>query len=242
MLLLDSKATRLGAANARPDRVSVSLGREDGLRVDPCPGRSHSRSCPGDDVVDGGPRGQVQEHASQALLHGLAGTCRPSREFVTHVVGDVTNRADHTRAVVIAAWWRWVGVLQPAAELGYQPNRVAQSLRRVRTEALGLVTDPIASSPFAGSILAGATAFREECAAAGLDDTDVLVVDAGWEIDDGDHAAYALLQHAGRASAVFAVTDRVATGVLLAAARLDVAVPVLTTVATSVVYAGSVDR
>lgn len=50
-------------------------------------------------------------------------------------------------------------------------------------------------------------------------------MDTGWEIDDGYHAAYPLLQQADRPSAVFAVTDCVATGVLLAAARLGVDVP-----------------
>lgn len=48
-----------------------------------------------------------------------------------------------------------------AAELGYTPDRVAQSLRLQRTHVLGLVTDAIASSPFAGGVLAGAV----DCAA-----------------------------------------------------------------------------
>lgn len=47
-------------------------------------------------------------------------------------------------------------ILAAAAELGYQPNRVAQSLRRQRTHVIGLVTDAIASSPFAGRLLGGA--------------------------------------------------------------------------------------
>ncbi|MFN8097113.1 MAG: LacI family DNA-binding transcriptional regulator [Dermatophilaceae bacterium] len=47
-------------------------------------------------------------------------------------------------------------ILAAAAELGYRPNRVAQSLRANRTHALGLMTDGIASSPFAGRLLAAA--------------------------------------------------------------------------------------
>lgn len=43
-----------------------------------------------------------------------------------------------------------------ADELGYSPDRVAQSLRLQRTHVLGLVTDAIASSPFAGRLVGGA--------------------------------------------------------------------------------------
>lgn len=47
-------------------------------------------------------------------------------------------------------------ILQAAADLGYEPNEVARSLRSSRTRTLGLVTDAIASSPFAGRMMAGA--------------------------------------------------------------------------------------
>lgn len=47
-------------------------------------------------------------------------------------------------------------ILQAAGELGYQPNRVAQSLRQSRTQTVGLITDGIASSPFAGRLIAAA--------------------------------------------------------------------------------------
>ncbi|MBK8436507.1 MAG: LacI family DNA-binding transcriptional regulator [Austwickia sp.] len=47
-------------------------------------------------------------------------------------------------------------ILAAAAELDYTPDSVAQSLRRRKTNVLGLVTDAIASSPFAGRLLAGA--------------------------------------------------------------------------------------
>lgn len=63
-------------------------------------------------------------------------------------------------------------VLQAAAELGYRPNRLAQGLRRQRSHVIGLVTDAIASSPFAGRLIAGA-ADR-----AGGDDYVLLVHDS----------------------------------------------------------------
>lgn len=53
-------------------------------------------------------------------------------------------------------------ILKAASDIGYEPNEVARSLRSSRTRTLGLVTDAIASSPFAGRMLAGA----EERAAA----------------------------------------------------------------------------
>ncbi|MEU6106879.1 LacI family DNA-binding transcriptional regulator [Streptomyces albidoflavus] len=47
-------------------------------------------------------------------------------------------------------------IRQAAEQLGYRPNAVARGLRRSRTAVLGLVTDHIASSPFAGALLRGA--------------------------------------------------------------------------------------
>lgn len=47
-------------------------------------------------------------------------------------------------------------ILDAAQTLGYRPNRVAQSLRQSRTRAIGLITDGIASSPFAGRLVAAA--------------------------------------------------------------------------------------
>ena len=48
-------------------------------------------------------------------------------------------------------------ILRAAADLGYEPNEVARSLRSSRTRTLGLVTDAISSSPFAGRIMGGAS-------------------------------------------------------------------------------------
>ena len=43
-----------------------------------------------------------------------------------------------------------------AEKLGYRPNKVAQSLRRQETKTIGLISDSIATTPFAGQMLAGA--------------------------------------------------------------------------------------
>lgn len=75
----------------------------------------------------------------------LAGVSRTAVSFV------LNGRAEGNIAPATAE-----RVRAAAAELGYTPDRVAQSLRLQRTHVIGLVTDSIASSPFAGRILAGA--------------------------------------------------------------------------------------
>ncbi|WP_328747080.1 LacI family DNA-binding transcriptional regulator [Streptomyces sp. NBC_00285] len=47
-------------------------------------------------------------------------------------------------------------IRKAAAQLGYRPNAVARGLRTRRTAVIGLVTDEIATSPFAGRLLRGA--------------------------------------------------------------------------------------
>lgn len=47
-------------------------------------------------------------------------------------------------------------VEEVAARLGYAPSRIASSLRRQRSHVIGLVSDKIASSPFAGDLVLGA--------------------------------------------------------------------------------------
>lgn len=47
-------------------------------------------------------------------------------------------------------------VRRAAAEIGYTPNSVARGLRLQRTRTIGLISDQIATTPFAGRMLAGA--------------------------------------------------------------------------------------
>lgn len=47
-------------------------------------------------------------------------------------------------------------VMATAKELNYRPNLVAQSLRTQVTKTIGLISDQIATTPFAGQMLAGA--------------------------------------------------------------------------------------
>ncbi|HEY5836663.1 LacI family DNA-binding transcriptional regulator [Streptomyces sp.] len=58
----------------------------------------------------------------------------------TTKVSDTTRR--HVQAV--------------AAELGYRPNAMARNLSKARTSFIGLITDSIATTPFAGQLIRGA--------------------------------------------------------------------------------------
>ncbi|MEU3663890.1 LacI family DNA-binding transcriptional regulator [Streptomyces sp. NPDC032940] len=87
------------------------------------------------------------------------GTGRPTSRDVARIAG-----VSHT-AVSFVFNGRAEGNLSPAtqerirqaaAQLGYRPDPVARGLRRRRTAVIGMVTDGIASSPFAGRLLRGA--------------------------------------------------------------------------------------
>ncbi|WP_329032055.1 LacI family DNA-binding transcriptional regulator [Streptomyces sp. NBC_01725] len=78
-------------------------------------------------------------------------------------------------------------IRQAAAQLDYRPNPVARGLRSRRTAVIGLVTDEIASTPFAGRLLRGAmeTAWDSEHL--------VLTVDSGGDPAKEDAAVAELL-------------------------------------------------
>ncbi|ULR50439.1 LacI family DNA-binding transcriptional regulator [Streptomyces deccanensis] len=78
-------------------------------------------------------------------------------------------------------------IRKAARQLGYRPHSVARGLRRRRTAVIGLVTDEIATSPFAGRLLRGAmdTAWNSEHL--------VLTVDSGQDPATEDAAVAELL-------------------------------------------------
>jgi LacI family transcriptional regulator len=78
-------------------------------------------------------------------------------------------------------------IRQAAAQLGYRPDPLARGLRRSRTTVIGLVTDEIASSPFAGRLLRGA---METAWASGHL---IVTVDSGGDPDKEDAAVAELL-------------------------------------------------
>lgn len=76
----------------------------------------------------------------------LAGVSRSAVSMVLNGRGAGNIAADKQGAI-----------LRAAAELSYQPNRSAVSLRRQRTHSIGVVTDAIASHAFGGALLTGAS-------------------------------------------------------------------------------------
>ena len=88
---------------------------------------------------------------------GAAATGRPSITAVAAAAGVSPTTVSHalsgTRAVRAETRER---VIRAAAELGYTPNRLASGLRLRRTGVIGLASDLIATTPFAGRIVQGA--------------------------------------------------------------------------------------
>lgn len=94
--------------------------------------------------------------AARPTIRDVARAAGVSVTTVSHVLNDVqTARVKaETRDRVHAA----------AAELGYSPNKLASGLRRQRSQTLGLLSDQIATTPYAGQIILGA---QETAAALG---------------------------------------------------------------------------
>lgn len=76
-------------------------------------------------------------------------------------------------------------VLEAARDLGYRPNVTARSLRTKSTQTIGLVSDRITTTPFAGDVIRGAME------AARARDHLLFITEA-----NGDRAAEASLVHA----------------------------------------------
>ncbi|MCD2440735.1 LacI family transcriptional regulator [Agromyces sp. SYSU K20354] len=80
-------------------------------------------------------------------------------------------------------------VVRAAAQLGYTPNRVASGLRLRRTGVVGLASDRIATTPFAGQIVQGA---QEAARERGIV---LMTVDAEGDPGLEDAQLRALLDH-----------------------------------------------
>ncbi|MGV8873441.1 MAG: LacI family DNA-binding transcriptional regulator, partial [Rhodococcus sp. (in: high G+C Gram-positive bacteria)] len=96
-------------------------------------------------------------------------------------------------------------ILAAADELGYRPDRIARSMRSNTTTTLGLMTDRIATSPFAGAIVRGAMD------RAWTDEHMLLVIDTA--SGDGDSPTDVA---ARRRAAVNELIDRRVDGIIYA--------------------------
>ena len=100
---------------------------------------------------------------------------------VSHSLNDATsdrvNRQtqEHVRAV--------------AKDLGYAPNRLASGLRNQRSQIIGLVSDQITTTPFAGAMIRGAqeTAYQRGYM--------LMVLNSGLDNDLEKHEIQTLQQH-----------------------------------------------
>lgn len=85
---------------------------------------------------------------ARPLLKDVAARAEVSLTTVSMVLNGKAgpNIPPDTQARVVAA----------AAELGYRPNAMARGLRRQRSDTIGVISDEIATTPFAGAMLQGA--------------------------------------------------------------------------------------
>ncbi len=96
-----------------------------------------------------GVRDTTPARGRAAKRNGIADVAKAAGVSVTtvsHAMSGQGQVSAETRAKV----------LRVAAELDYAPNRIASALRRQRSGIIGLVSDEIATTPFAGRIVLGA--------------------------------------------------------------------------------------
>lgn len=94
-------------------------------------------------------------HMKRPTMGDVARLAGVSQTTVSFVINDVpsANISQKTRAAVLKA----------VKQLGYTPNAMAIGLRTSQSRVIGLVTDEIATTPFAGQIVLGAQdAAREQ--------------------------------------------------------------------------------
>ena len=93
----------------------------------------------------------------QVGIRDVAAAAGVSVTTVSHVLNDTphTRTSEETRA----------RVKETAANLGYKPNRLARGLRTQASGMVGLITEEIAITPYAGRIIQGA---QEAAAKRGL--------------------------------------------------------------------------
>lgn len=100
-------------------------------------------------MAHGGPRSRV-------TLNDVARLAGVSPTTASYILND---RSEAMRISADAQ----TRVRAAAAELAYQPNRSARSLRTATTMTIGLVSDHMASGQFASQMLSGANAAAREC-------------------------------------------------------------------------------
>lgn len=153
----------------------------------------------------------------QIGIRDVAAAAGVSVTTVSHVLNDTphTRTSDETKARVREA----------AAELGYQPNRLARGLRTQASGMVGLLTEEIATTPHAGRIILGA---QEEASRHNLT---LAIINSRLNTDPEVEAVQ-----------VQAFLDRQADGVIYATVWHDEVVPPEELHAVPAVLIGARDR
>ena len=114
-------------------------------------------------------------------IRDVAAEAGVSVTTVSHVLNNASGArvSDATREKVTTI----------AAQLGYAPNKLAQGLRLQRTQVLALLSDRIATTPYAGRIILGA---QETASAHGRV---VLLLNTGGDPDLEEREVSVLRQH-----------------------------------------------
>src|SRR4029453_14033173 len=136
-------------------------------------------------------------------------------------VSHVLNETPHTRTSEVTK----ARVRAAAAELGYQPNRLARGLRTRASGMVGLLTEEIATTPHAGRIILGA---QEEASRRNL--TLAIInsrLNAGAEVQSAEVQAF---------------IDRQADGIIYATVYHDEVVPPDELLSVPAVLVGARDR
>lgn len=96
----------------------------------------------------------TESRVTLADVARVAGVSRTTASFVLTGRTDMRISTDAQRRV-----------LDAAAQLGYRPNLTARSLRTSVTRTIGLISDTIATTPYAGEVIRGAldTALKHDC-------------------------------------------------------------------------------
>lgn len=119
--------------------------------------------------------------ATKIGIREVAKAAGVSVTTVSHALNDATSSRvnpqtqQHVRAV--------------AKDLGYAPNRLASGLRNQRSQILGLVSDEITTTPFAGAMIRGAQDVAYERGYV------LMVVNSGLDLDLETREIRTLQQH-----------------------------------------------
>jgi LacI family transcriptional regulator len=119
--------------------------------------------------------------ATKVNIRDVAKAAGVSVTTVSHALSETHSSRVNARTVE--------HIKAVAGDLGYAPNRLASGLRNQRSQILGLVSDEITTTPFAGAMIQGAQDAASEHGHL------LMVVNSGLDNELEKHEIRALKQH-----------------------------------------------